>query len=182
MAAKKDSYYPLVLKTPDGWQGTVSDQNELFTYILIRYLWLRVSHTHLGAVTLERWREYAPKYMHMYWASMVRLYKECLDVLGKTLFTHFASYAPLMAIYDWDALYTVAVMQKRFCDEPQNRSENRGITLEYQWDDRFGVAIMRILPRDNEIRKHVLSCRGNRYAGVEELLNCVFILDTPDDM
>jgi hypothetical protein len=59
----------------------------------------------------------------------------------------------------------------------------RGITLDYQWDVQFGVAVMRIQPQDTEIRKHVLLCMGDRYACVDELLDYVFILDdTPDNM
>ena len=184
MAAKKDSVSnPLVLKVPDGWRGTVDDQNELFTHILIRYLWLRVSHTlPICGVTLEKWQKYAPKYMRMYWESLVRVYKECLDIFGKTC-VYYACYEPVMAIYDWDALHTVAVMQTRFCNEPQKQAMPRGITLDYQWDVQFGVAVMRVRPQDTEIRKHVLLCMGDRYACVDELLDYVFILDdTPDNM
>jgi hypothetical protein len=91
-----------------------------------------------------------------------------------------------MAIYDWDALYAVAVMQTRFCDEPQNQTPfqgiPRGITLDYQWDVQFGVAVMRVQPVENALQRAVLLAAGDRYACVDELLDYVFILDDTPDM
>ena len=176
---------PVILTVPDGWTGTVDDQNELFTHILTRYLWMHVSRTlPLCGVTLEKWRRYAPQYMRMYWGSMGRVYRECLDTFGVA---HGASYTPIMAIYDWEALYSVATMQTRFCDEPQHARCNIppqfGITLDYRWDIQYGVAIMCVKPQDIETRRNIVQCLGYRYACVDELLDFIFILDdTPDEL
>lgn len=174
-------WHPLILKRPDGWRGTVDDQNELFTYILARYMWLRVAHTiPVRNVTLDKWRTYAPQYLPLYWGSMVKTYGECIDIFGKTC-TYTSRYVPAMAIYDWEALHAVAVMQMRYGDEDEKHSIPRGITLDYQWDVLNGVAVMRVQPEQFELREHVLQCMGRRYIGVSELLDYVFILDdTPE--
>ena len=169
----------IATKTPDGWFGTVDDQNELFTHILTRYLWLRVGHTiPVCNVTLEKWRRYAPTYMQTYWTNIMKIYRECIDCFGKTC-SYLAHYEPIMAIYEWDALHAVAVGQTRYLDvvqKPlvQGARMSRGITLDYRWDELRGVAVMCVAPTDHSVQMHLTA---GRYECVDRVIDYAFILD-----
>ena len=156
---------------PVGWQGNVDDQNELFLHVLARYLWYRVSCTFpVCSNTLKKWCEYAPQYFQKYWDSMQCVYTLCLR-----RFEVEQEYVPVMAFYDWKSLFYVAQKKVRFADLP-DMDVTRKITLSYQWEAVYGVAMMRVVPEDEQALFDVLKVAGSRYGTVDILLDCVFVM------